>query len=152
MSVKKVARPALRREAVHYILDHRALSRRLACRVVRQHRSVQTYVSRKDPRTELRARMRDIAQTRVRYGYRRIRVLLRRERWTAGKDQVYRLYRHEGLQLPAKRPRRRKMAVTRRERVLPRTPGVAWAMDFVIDQLTSGQRFRALAVIDVFTG
>jgi putative transposase len=93
----------------------------------------------------------DIAQIRIRYGYRLIHVLLHREGWSAGKEQVYRLYQLEGLQLRSKRPKRRKVAVTRRERVLPRMPGEAWSMDFVSDQLANGQRFRALTVIDVFT-
>ena len=46
---------------------------------------------------ELRMRMREIAQTRVCYGYRKIRVLLNREGWNVGKDLVYRLYKEEGL-------------------------------------------------------
>lgn len=64
--------------------------------------------------------MRDIAGARVRYGYRRVHVLLRREGWKVGKDQMYRLYREEQLQLRSKLPKRRKMVVTRRERVRPR--------------------------------
>ena len=146
-----MARPALRRLAVAYVCEHYATSRRRACRLVRLHRSNAYYRSVKDPRLDLRGRMREIAQTRVRFGYRRLHVLLRREGWTLGKNQAYRLYSEERLQLRSKLPRRRKMAVSRRERFEPRRPNEAWSMDFVADQLADGKRFRALAIVDVFS-
>lgn len=146
-----MARPALKRAAVNYIVGHYATSRRRACRIIRQHRSMQYYRSRLNPRVALRARMRELAQTRVRYGYRRLYILLRREGWSMGQDLVYRLYTEESLQLRCKRPRRRKMAVGRRERYVARRANQAWAMDFVADQLTNGTAVRALTVIDVFT-
>ncbi len=95
--------------------------------------------------------MREIARTRVRYGYRRIHVLLRREGWTLGRSQVYRLYTEESLQLRSKLPKRRKMMVARRERYVPRRPNQAWSMDFVADQLVNGNRFRPLTIVDVFS-
>lgn len=146
-----MARPALRRQAVDYLVDHYASSRRRACRLVRQTRSSIYYRSRKDPKTALRARMRELAQIRIRYGYRRLHVLLRREGWSLGKEQTYRLYTEESLQLRSKRPRRRKMVVGRREKYIPRRPNQAWSMDFVADQLVNGTRFRALTIVDVFT-
>lgn len=146
-----MARPAVKRQAVDYVVDHYATSRRRACRLVCQHRSVQYYRSRKDPKTALRHRMRELAEVRIRYGYRRLHVLLRREGWTLGKDQTYRLYTEESLQLRSKRPRRRKMAVARRERYVPKRPNQAWSMDFVADQLVDGTRFRALTIVDVYT-
>lgn len=146
-----MARPALKRQAVDYVVAHYGTSRRRACRVLRQHRSVHYYRSRKDPRTTLRSRMRELAQVRIRYGYRRLQVLLRREGWPIGKNLVYRLYTEESLQLRCKRPRRRKMVVTRRERYVPERPNQAWSMDFVADQLVDGTRFRALTIVDVYT-
>lgn len=146
-----MARPAVKRQAVDYVVGHYGTSRRRACRVVCQHRSVQYYRSRKDPKTALRLRMRELAQVRIRYGYRRLHVLLRREGWSLGKDQTYRLYTEESLQLRSKRPRRRKMAVARRERYIPKRPNQAWSMDFVSDQLVDGTRFRALTIVDVYT-
>ena len=136
---------------VAYVMDHYTLSRRRACRLTGQHRSAEYYQSRKDPLTDLRLRMKELAQTRVRYGYRRLHVLLRREGWTLGKSLAYRLYTEEALQLRSKRPKRRKMAVARRERYVPKRPNQAWSMDFVSDQLTNGTRFRALTIVDVFT-
>jgi putative transposase len=144
-------RPALKRRAVVYTVLHYGISQRRACRLLRQHRSVQDYTSRKDPRTALRGRMHELAKARVRYGYRRLQVLLRREGWRAGKNLVYRLYAEEALQLRSKRPRRRKMVVARRERYVPKRPNQAWSMDFVSDQLVDGRRIRALTVVDVFT-
>jgi putative transposase len=95
--------------------------------------------------------MRELAEVRIRYGYRRLHVLLRREGWSLVKDQTYRLYTEESLQLRSKRPRRRKMAVARRERYVPKRPNQAWSMDFVADQLVDGTRFRALTIVDVYT-
>jgi putative transposase len=146
-----MARPALKRQAVVYICDHYSTSRRRACRLVRFHRSVLYYRSIKDPRLDLRARMRELAQTRVRFGYRRLHVLLRREGWKLGRNQAYRLYTQEALQLRSKLPRRRKMVVSRREQFKPHRPNDAWSMDFVADQLVNGQRFRALTIVDVFS-
>ena len=146
-----MARPALKRQAVAYIVGHYATSRRRACRIVRLHRSVNYYRSVKDPKTALRGRMRELAQVRIRYGYRRLHVLLRREGWSLGREQAYRLYCEESLQLRSKRPRRRKMVVGRREKYVARRPNQAWSMDFVADQLVNGTRFRALTVVDVYT-
>jgi len=146
-----MVRPALRRRAVDYLVTHYGTSQRRACRVVGQPRRVQRYRSVKDPQDGLRKRMREIAEIRVRYGYRRIHVLLRREGWQHGQCAIRRIYTEEGLPLRRKLPRRRKMAVTRQERFRPNAPGQAWAMDFVSDQLVRGQRFRALTIVDVFT-
>jgi putative transposase len=136
---------------VDYIVSHYGLKLRRACRLIKQSRSVQYYRSVKDPRQDLRARMRELAQTRVRYGYRRIHVLLKRDGWRVGKNQMYRLYSDEQLQLRSKLPKRRKMVVARRERPKARAANEVWSLDFVADQLANGTRFRALTVVDVFT-
>jgi putative transposase len=81
----------LKREVVDYIVSHHELNMRRACRLMKQSRSVQYYRSIKDPKQALRGRMREIAKTRVRYGYRHIHVLLKREGWQLGKNQMYRL-------------------------------------------------------------
>lgn len=92
-----------------------------------------------------------MAQARVRYGYRKIRVLLNREGWAVGKKLVYRLYREEGLMLHHRVPRRRKSIALRWARPKPGKPNEVWTLDSVADQLTDGRRFRALTVVDVFT-
>jgi putative transposase len=136
---------------IEYLCGGYKVSERRACRVARLARSTQRYRSQKDPQTALRFRIREIAQARVRYGYRKIRVLLNREGWQVGKKRVYRLYREEGLILRQRPRRRRQVAVHRRERTKPRAPNKVWSLDFMADQLVDGRRFRALTVVDVFT-
>jgi len=150
-AVKKVVKPSQRRSAVEYGCGGYKVSEPRACDVARLARSTQRCHSRKDPQTALRLCIREIAKARVRYGYRKIRVLLNREGWKVGKKRVYRLYREEGLALHPRPPRQRQMAAHRRERPKPTTPKEVWSLDFVDDQLADGRRFRALAVVDVFT-
>ena len=134
-----------------YMVSHYGLRTRRACRLIKQTRSVQYYCSIKDPRQDLRNRMRELAHARVRYGYRRVHVLLKREGWSLGKNQAYRLYCEEQLQLRSKLPKRRKMVVARRERPRAHAANEIWSLDFVSDQLANGMRFRALTVVDVCT-
>ena len=95
--------------------------------------------------------IREIARARVRYGYRKIRVLLNREGWNVGKYLVERLYREEGLSLRQRVKRRRRATEHRRERFHPTAPNQVWSMDFVADQLADGRRFRSLTVMDIYT-
>jgi putative transposase len=136
---------------VSYLRGVYRVSQGRACRVARISVSTFRYQSTQQPRTALRLRIREIAQARIRYGYRKIRVLLKREGWNVGKKLVYRLYREEGLTLSYKPRRRRCAATNRRERCKPNVPNQAWSLDFVADQLADGRRFRALTVVDVFT-
>lgn len=143
--------PSRRRPVVSYWHDTYRVSERRACRVARIPVSTFRYESMQEPRTALRLRIREIAQTRVRYGYRKIRVLLNREGWKVGKKLVYRLYKEEGLTLRHKPRRKRRAAMHRRERFRPTAPNQVWGLDFVADQLADGRRFRALTVLDLFT-
>ncbi len=146
-----MVKPSRRRPLVDYLRDQFRASERHACQVMRVVRGIYRYKSHQKPWTELRARIREIAQSRVRYGYRKILVLLRREGWNVGKYLVYRLYKEEGLALK-KRPQRRRKAVRHREeRFVATAPDQAWSLDFVADQLQDGRRFRALTIVDVFT-
>lgn len=139
------------KDVVDYVTACHGYSERRACALTRQHRSTQRKPSIRDPRTEVRLRMHEIVRTRIRYGYRRVHIMLRREGWTVGRNLVYRLYREEGLSLRAKRPRRRKMVVHREARCRPRKPNEAWSLDFIHDELSNGKKFRALTVVDVFS-
>jgi hypothetical protein len=142
VTAKQMAWPALRKAGVAYIVSHYPVSLRRACRLMKHTRSTHCYRSVQDPQHALRRRMRDIAHTRVRYGYRRIHVLLRREGWRLGKNRAYRLYCEEQLQLRSKVPKRRKMVVSRQSRMRPTRPNEAWSMDFVSDQLANGMKFH----------
>lgn len=101
------------KDVVAYVVSLHGYSERGACQVTLQHRSTQRKPSTRDPRTEVRQRMHEIVATRIRYGYRRVHVMLKREGWQVGRNVVYRLYREEGLVLRTKQPRRRKMTVHR---------------------------------------
>ena len=96
-------------------------------------------------------RIRDLARSRVRYGYFRIYILLRREGWPVNHKRVYRLYRNDGLSLRLKRPRRHVSAVNRERTVSASAPNALWSMDFVSDALFDGRRLRALTVVDACT-
>ena len=104
---QKIPRPALMRQVVSYLMASHGYSQRRAFRLTRQGRSTQRRISRRDPRTELRQRMHEIVATRVRFGYRRVHVMLRRAGWCVGRNVVFRLYCEEGLALRSRRPRRR---------------------------------------------
>jgi putative transposase len=136
---------------MRYLTGQYGISQRRACRVVQATRSLLYYRSRKDPLTALRQRMREVAQIRVRFGYRRLRVALRREGWEVGKERFYRVYIEEGLALRRKRPWRHASAVHREQRRPAVDRNDIWSMDFVADELADGRRFRALTVIDLFT-
>lgn len=82
---------------MRYLVGRYEVSTRRACRVIATTRSSVYYASRKDPLIALRQRLRELARTRVRDGYRRLRVLLQREGWVIGKERLYRVYREEGL-------------------------------------------------------
>ena len=99
----------------------------------------------------LRVRIREIAESRVRYGYRRIHTLLRREGWHVNHKRVYRIYGEEGLHLRRKRPRRHVSAAQRVVRPAAGSATECWSMDFVSDELFDGHRFRALTVVDNYT-
>jgi putative transposase len=96
-------------------------------------------------------RIKAIAATRVRYGYRRIQVLLRREGWGVNTKRVYRLYREMGLQLRNKTPKRRVKAKLREDRQSATQANETWAMDFVHDQLATGRKLRVLTIVDTFS-
>ena len=96
-------------------------------------------------------RIKDIAQARVSYGYRRIHIMLLREGWNVNHKRVYRLYRMEGMMMQSKRPRRHVSACRRMVRASASYPNESWSMDFMSDALYDGQRFRLLTLVDNFT-
>ena len=127
-----------KREVVRYLTQRYSVTTRRACRCVRLYRSLYYYQSRRDPLTALRQRMRELAQARVRFGYRRLHILLKREGWDVGQTRLYRVYREEGLGLKRKRPWRHVSAVHRLQRQPVGHANDIWSMDFVSDQLADG--------------
>ncbi len=126
------------------------LTMRRACRLIQIPRPTAYYRSRKKTWNELRIRLRDLAAVRVRYGYRRLHVLLRREGWRINHKLVWRIYREEGL---AVRTKRRKKKVSRLRVILPeaKAPNERWSMDFMSDGLFTSRRFRVFTLVDHFS-
>ncbi|GMG85661.1 hypothetical protein LNKW23_48860 [Paralimibaculum aggregatum] len=127
------------------------VSIRRACAVLRAERSSHHDRSRRPSQAALAGRIKEICETRVRYGYRRVHVLLRREGWAANAKRVYRLYKELGLQPRNKTPKRRVKARLREDRRDAVAVNETWAMDFVHDQLATGRKLRILTVVDTFS-
>ena len=113
--------------------------------------SVYRYQATRDGQVPLRMRIKEISAVRDRYGYKRIHVLLRREGWRVNHKRVYRIYCEEGLNLRAKRPKRRVSAAHRIKLPPATSQNESWSMDFITDSLFDGRRFRALTVVDNYS-
>ncbi len=108
------------------------------------------YQQHRDPQEGLRVRLRELAASRVRYGYRRLTVLLKREGWAVNAKRIYRLYSEEGLIVRTTQRKKR----AQRQRV-PQGSAIRrnqkWSMDFVAQRLADGRWIRILTVVDQFT-
>lgn len=127
------------------------VSVRRACRAVPACRATYHYCSVRPSQEPLRKRIREIAETRARYGYRRIHIVLRREGWLVNVKRVRRLYCLEGLQMRHKPPRRRVTAKLRDDRSNATGPNQVWAMDWTHDELFDGKRIWVLTVVDTWS-
>jgi len=142
---------SVRREAVGF-LKSRGVSERRACKLAKLHRSTCQYESVRVDDPVLIARLRELAGERPRFGYRRLHVLLRRDkRWRGiNRKLVYRLYKAAGLAV--RRRRKRKDRITRPPPPLAvMRPNERWSMDFVHDSLENGRTFRTFNVVDAYT-
>lgn len=126
--VKKDIAPAKARALVDYLQSVFQVSIRRSCATLCFQKSSYFYKARRPSQAALKKRIREIAETRVRYGYRRIHVLLRREGWQMNAKRIYRLYVQEGLQIRNKRPKRKVSAKLRDDRKPPEAPNDVWAM------------------------
>jgi putative transposase len=144
-------KPARKRKLVDEVRGEWSVSIRRTCRVLEVDTSTYHYKSRRPGQAALEHRIKEICQTRVRYGYRRVHVLLRREGWRINQKKTRRIYRELGLQLRNKTPKRRVKAKLRDDRRDATRPNETWAMDFVHDQLATGRKIRVLTVVDTFS-
>ena len=126
-------------------------SQRNALRVVGMSFSTYRYESCRRDEAVLKMRIKEITDTRVHYGYRRVHVMLRREGHQDNVKRVYRLYREEGLSLRLKRPRRNRAAKLRQPKQLAFAINEIWSMDFEADALFDGRKLRMLTVVDCYT-
>ncbi len=126
------------------------MSERRACRVIDADRRSVRYRSTRDDDAELRERLRELANQRRRFGYRRLHILLRRDGVMINRKKTQRLYREEGLAVRRRRSRKRAVG-TRAPAPVLALPNQRWSLDFVHDQMASGRRFRVLNVVDDVT-
>ena len=139
-----------RREQVAFACE-RGLSKRRACELLGVARSALPYRPVRPERdAPVLEAMKRLAAQYPRYGYRRIRIFLRREGYDMSPQRAHRLWRQAGLQLPRRRPRRR--VATSRPRPVPASAANhVWAYDFVFDACANGQQLKCLTVVDEFT-
>ncbi|ASQ07014.1 IS3 family transposase (plasmid) [Sinorhizobium meliloti] len=147
---KKLVGPAAKREAVTHLKVTMGLSERRACQIISADRKTVRYRSSRPPELELRTKLRDLANERRRFGYRRLFILLRRDGEPSGVNRIYRLYREEGLSVRKRKARRRAVG-TRAPILVAAKANARWSLDFVHDQFACGRRFRILNVVDDVT-
>lgn len=144
-------KPGRKRKLVDEVCGEWQVSIRKARKALEFDRSTYHYESRRSGQAALEARIKEICHVRVRYGYRRVHVLLRREGWRHGQNKTRRVYRELGLQLRNKSSKRRVKAKLRDDRRPATRVNEIWAMDFVHDQLATGGKLRVLTIIDIFS-
>jgi putative transposase len=142
--------PAAKREAVACLRDQFQMSERRACKLIKADRQMVRYRFTRPPATALRARLRELANERRRFGYRRLFIMLRREGELSGINRIYRLYREEGLAVRRRKGRKRAVGV-RAPILVEARPNARWSLDFVHDQMANGRRFRVLNITDDIT-
>jgi putative transposase len=145
-----VVSPQARREQVAFACE-RGLSKRRACGLIAIARSTLSYVLRMPAKdAPVIEALRALSAQYPRYGYRRMRIFLRRAGYELSWERTYRLWGKAGLQLPSKRPRRRIAAS--RPRPLPALcANFLWAYDFVFDACANGQQIKCLTIVDEYT-
>lgn len=130
------------------------MSERRVCVALGQHRSTQRKTPRgKNDEEALTADITALAQQFGRYGYRRVTALLRDAGWIVNAKRVGRIWRREGLKVPAKQPKRGRLWLNDGSciRLRPEHRDHVWSYDFVEDRTHDGRKFRMLNVVDEFT-
>jgi transposase InsO family protein len=136
------------------VCDRLGVSERRACRVLGQHRTTQRRVARgRKDEDRLVADIIELARQYGRYGYRRIAALLRQAGWQVNDKRIERLWRREGLKVPAKQPKKGRLWFNDGSciRLRPEYPNHVWSYDFVHDRTHDGRVFRTLNLIDEYT-
>jgi putative transposase len=134
--------------------DRLGVSERWACRVVGQPRSTQRHEPKRgDDDAALRAELRKFSVQRPRWGYRRAHHRLRELGWEVNRKRVQRIWREEGLRVPQRKRKRRRLgeSTVPAERLRAERPNHVWAFDFQFDQTADGRALKLLNVVDEFT-
>jgi putative transposase len=143
--------PARRRRCIDHVRQVLSASERRICRVLGHHRSTQRKIPRgADDEQPLTEDIIALAKQYGRYCYRRVTALLRNAGWTVNHKRVERIWRHEGLKVPQKQPKRGRLWLSDGSciRLRPEYPGQVWTYDFVADRTHDGRKFRILTIID----
>jgi transposase InsO family protein len=146
--------PSRKREAVAHLEESFEVSERRACDVVDQPRSTQRYAARPaNDEAAVVGRIHELVRANPRFGYRRIAALLRREGFTANVKRVYWLWRREGLKVPGKARKKRRLGSRANRCVRHRAERCnhVWCWDFIFDRTMSGSTLKWLSVVDEFT-
>ena len=146
--------PSRRRDAVVWVCERLGVSERRACQVLGHPRTTQRYRPREcSQEARLSAAVVRLASQFGRYGYRRITALLRQEGWWVNHKRVERIWRREGLKVPAKQPKRGRLWLGDGSivRLRPERPNQVWAYDFVATRTHDGRPVRLLNIIDEYT-
>ncbi|RTL29899.1 MAG: IS3 family transposase [Burkholderiales bacterium] len=150
INAKKLVSPLARRAQVAFARE-RGLSLRRACGLIGMSRSTPSYEPRLPAKdAPVLEAMKELSALYPRYGYRRIRVFLRRKGFELSWSRTHRLWRQAGLLVPRKRPRKR-IAAMRPRIHTPFKANMVWAYDFVFDTTASGQQIKCLTVVDEYT-
>jgi transposase InsO family protein len=134
--------------------DRFEMSERRACRIVGQHRSTQRRpVVRGTGDEALRKRLREFSNKHKRWGYPKAHAVLRDEGWGANRKKIQRLWREEGLQVPQKTRKRRRVGTSTRpaDRLRAERPDHVWALDFQFEQTSDGKILKLLNIVDEHT-
>lgn len=134
--------------------DRFKVSERRACGVLNQPRSTQRYAPKRTvEEAALTRRLHELTGQHPRYGYRRLTERLKRENWQVNHKRVARLMRQEGLKVPTKTRKRRRLGTSENGcvRKRPNKPGEVWAMDFLMDETIDGKRLKVLTVVDEYS-
>ena len=148
-TVKKVVKPASKKQVVTHIKTAHHVSERIACQLAGLSRSGYRYECKPKCDDSLKQRLGELATQYPRYGYLMLHGLLKGEGWVVNRKRTYRLYTEQGLQVRTKK--RKKLIRPRMPMVIPIDKDIRWSMDFVADQLSNGRRFRVLNVVDDHT-
>lgn len=146
--------PSRKRAAVNELQTQFVVSERRACEIVDQPRSSQRYLGRsRDEESSLTKRMLALVRERPRFGYRRIGKLLQAEGWRVGLTRVFRLWRKEGLKVPQKKRKKRRLGMKANgcDRRRATAMNDVWCWDFVFDRTTSGSALKWLSIVDEYT-
>lgn len=143
-----------RREAVAHVRQRLEVSQRRACQVLDQPRGTQRYrPCRADQDQALVGAIKRLSRLHPRYGYRRITALLRAEGWSVNRKRVYRLWCQEGLKVPGKKGKRKRLGDSEHSCLRRKAEHInhVWSYDFVSDQTADGRRLKLLVVLDEYT-